>query len=225
MRLPQAVLFDLDGTLIESEHLWLKAEQITMSTWGVDWLPGDQEACLGGPFERVVAYMRDRVFEYDDSADVTSRAISDTLISNIVHLFSTTDIEWRPGAREIVHETHRLGIPTAIVTASWRVLLDTVVTNMSRQVGQFTVTVAGDEVPHSKPNPFPYLEASRRLEVDILSCLAIEDSPTGAASAIAAGARTIAVEHIAPINLPGTVVIDTLDGRDLEELWSLVYNV
>ncbi len=222
MRLPQAVLFDLDGTLLESEHLWLDAETLTMASWGVSWSASDQEACLGGPFERVVRYMHQRILTANGDETLAERDISDTLISHIVTLFSTTDIEWRPGAKEIVYETHSLGIPTALVTASWRVLLDSVLESMSRDVGEFTVSVAGDEVPLSKPDPFPYLEASRLLKVDIGSCLAIEDSPTGVASAIASGARTIAIEHIAPINAPGAIVIDSFSGHNLSALWSLV---
>jgi len=222
VRLPKAVLFDLDGTLLDSEHLWLQAEQLTMARWNIDWSVSDQEACLGGPLERVIAYMHALAVSRQCWPQPTLTEISDVLIANIVHLFSTTDIEWRPGAREIVQETHALGIPTAIVTASWRVLLDAVLDNMSSQVGKFTVSVAGDEVRFSKPDPFPYLEASRLLSVDIDLCLAFEDSPTGTASALSAGARTIAIEHVAPITTPGVLVMNTLSGRSLEELWLLV---
>jgi HAD superfamily hydrolase (TIGR01509 family) len=221
VRIPEAVLFDLDGTLLESEHLWLQAEQLTMATWDIAWSANDQKACLGGPLERVVAYMNERIPEGLRGLRPTPSEISQILITNIVHLFATTAVHWRPGAREIAQETHLLGIPTAIVTASWRVLLDAVEVNMSQEVGQFTVSIAGDEVLLSKPDPFPYQEASRRLNVDVHACLAIEDSPTGVESAVAAGARTIAVQHITPITTPGAVVINSLSGRNLEELWSL----
>lgn len=225
MRLPKAVLFDLDGTLLESEHLWLKAEQLTMARWDISWSPSDQQACLGGPLERVVAYMYELTASANLAPQPTSQEISDALISNIVHLFSTTEIEWRPGAREIVLETHRLGIPTAIVTASWRVLLDAVLEIMCDHVGSFTISVAGDEVAHSKPDPYPYLEASRLLRVGIEFCLAIEDSPTGTASAVSAGAPTVAVEHLASISVPGAAVMNSLHGRSLEELWLLARSV
>ena len=225
MRLPKAVLFDLDGTLLESEHLWLEAEQLTMAQWDIAWLPSDQQKCLGGPLERVVDYMHQLTVSANYAPQPTASEISNVLISNIVHLFSTTEIEWRPGAREIVLETHSLGIPTAIVTASWRVLLDAAIGTMSAHVGNFTISVAGDEVVRSKPDPYPYLQASRLLNVEIGSCLAVEDSPTGTISAVSAGAPTVAIEHLAPISVPGAVVMNSLSGRSLEELWLLARNV
>lgn len=224
MRLPKAVLFDLDGTLLDSEHLWLKAEMSTMSHWNVNWTSVDQQICLGGPFERVATYMHNLVTDHDDPSPTTLQGISDLLLANIVELFSTTRIAWRPGARDLVLQAHKLGIPTAIVTASWRVLLDAVLANMSADVGEFTVTVAGDEVPRSKPDPFPYARAARLLHVDPGDCLAIEDSPTGTASAVSSGAKTIAIQHVTAITVPGAVVIDTLEGLSLEKLWSLFWD-
>lgn len=221
MHLPQAVLFDLDGTLLDSEHLWLLAEQQTMQRWNVDWTPQDQEYCLGGPLERVAQYMQSRIESQRDSHVPSLAELSSTLLSHVHSLFLAEPIAWRPGARSLVEDAHARGIPTAIVTASWRLLLDAVMSNMRSHVGEFTVSIAGDEVLHSKPDPFPYLEAARLLNVPIVQCLAIEDSPTGTESAVSAGARTISVQHMTNIAVPGAITISTLEGHTVESLWSV----
>jgi beta-phosphoglucomutase-like phosphatase (HAD superfamily) len=77
------------------------------------------------------------------------------LLREVGSLFASEPIEWRPGAQALVMQAHKLQIPTVIVTASWRVLLDSVMARMSETVGDFTLSVAGDEVRKSKPHPEP----------------------------------------------------------------------
>lgn len=221
MSLPQAVLFDLDGTLLDSEYLWLNAETKTMSTWNIPWTRFDQEICLGGPLERVASYMSEMIADARAEDAPTAEEISDLLILNVLDLFQTSPITWRPGARELVIDVHERDIPTAIVTASWRILLDAVLDGMRSQVGEFSVSVAGDEVIHSKPDPFPYHEAARQLGVQIQHCLVFEDSPTGTASGVASGAKTISIEHLTPIHVPGSINVETLEGQNVQEFWSL----
>lgn len=219
--LPAAVLFDMDGTLLDSEGLWLIAEQRTMDEFGSSWTTDDQAACLGGPLERVVAYMIARArIEPPDGTAVAGR-----LLHHIETLFRSEPVRWRPGARELLGQTLDLGVPTALVTASWRRLIDAVHESMIREfdVDPFDVIIGGDEVEHSKPHPAPYLRAADRLGVPAWACLAIEDSPTGIASACASGAGVVAVPHLAVApDLPGVIVRDTLAGADLVELWGLV---
>ena len=219
--LPSAVLFDMDGTLIDSEGLWLIAERRTMAEFGAGWSEQDQEACLGGPLERVVAYMLDRAgLEQSESAVVEAR-----LLGHIEGLFIAEPLTWRPGALELLGQARELGIPSALVTASWRRLIDAVHSSMTREFGSdpFDVIIGGDEVEQSKPHPAPYLRAAERLGVPVAQCLAIEDSPTGIASAVASGAGVVAVPHLAaPPDLPGVVVCRTLAGSDLAALWALV---
>lgn len=219
--LPAAVLFDMDGTLIDSEGLWLIAEQRTMAELGGSWTEADQAACLGGPLERVVDYMiaRARV-ERADAAEVAG-----LLLHHIEELFRSEPVIWRPGALALLTQTRDRDLPTALVTASWRRLIDAVHMSMVREFGAdpFDVIVGGDEVTHSKPHPAPYLHAAERLGVQPTQCLAFEDSPTGIASAAASGAGVVAVPHLAPApDLPGVLVRDSLVGVDIGAVWGEV---
>ena len=217
--MPSAVLFDMDGTLIDSEHLWLEAEHIVMAALGGAWGQADQRECLGGPLERVVVYMLAKV-----QTAMSADEAMELLLSTMEHLLRTTPLQWRPGARTLVDETLRLGIPTALVTASWRRLIDAVEWAIDHDLGRraFSITIGGDEVEHTKPHPEPYQEAARRLGFATQMCLALEDSPTGTASALAAGCRVIAIPHIAEIeNAAGLVQISSLEGYSLQDLWRL----
>lgn len=219
MTKPKALLLDLDGTLLESEKLWLVAEQQVMQRYGYAWTSADQHHCLGGPLERVANYM-----EVKTNRAERSEIIGNELLTAVAHLFTTEPLEWRPGARDLVTQAHQLQIPTVIVTASWRSVLDTVMTRMSETVGTFTHSIAGDEVQNSKPHPEPYLCAAVSVGVSIGDCLAIEDSPTGAQSAVSAGAKVIVVEHMAKIEITDAITVTTLVGQDVESLWKLVNN-
>jgi HAD superfamily hydrolase (TIGR01509 family) len=214
---PKALLLDLDGTLLDSERLWLMAEETVMHRYGYMWTSADQQHCLGGPLERVAKYM-----EVKSDGSGRSEIIGGELLSEVAHLFTTESLVWRPGAQALVEQAHQLHILTAIVTATWRSVLDSVMTRMSESVGSFNHSIAGDEVRNSKPHPEPYLLAAMSLGVPIGECLAIEDSPTGTLSAVSAGAKVIAVEHMATIDVEGAVVLNTLVGQDVESLWKLV---
>lgn len=219
-RWPAALLFDMDGTLLDSEHLWLRAEELTMASLGAAWSAQDQANCLGGPLERVVDYMITRAGVADE---VTHEQLSEQLLHTIEWLFRTSPIDWRPGALDLLSQAHALGLPSALVTASWRRLISIVETGLIEELGvnPFTVMVGGDEVSESKPSPVPYLHAATMLGVDIADCLVIEDSPTGIAAGVASGAFVLAVPHIAqPPELPGLLIRRTLAGTSIEQLWS-----
>ena len=216
---PKALLLDLDGTLLESEKLWMIAERRVMDRYGYTWTVQDQRYSVGGPLSRVADYM-----ELQINGKQHSSIIGAELLSEVASLFESEPVEWRPGAESLVRQAHELQIPTVIVTASWRVLLDAVMARMSKNVGNFTLSLAGDEVEQSKPHPEPYLAAAAGIDVPISECLAIEDSPTGTLSAVRAGAKVIAVAHPQTIEVPGAVVLETLEGQDVESLWMLVNN-
>ena len=124
------------------------------------------------------------------------------------------------GARELLESLVAQGVPCALVTMSWELLATAVVENLPE--GTFDAVVTGDVVLHGKPHPEPYLYAARLLHVDLAACIAIEDSPPGVASAVAAGIRTIAVPH--QVKVPetvGAVQISTLTGLTPADLLPL----
>jgi HAD superfamily hydrolase (TIGR01509 family) len=214
--LPGAVLFDMDGTLIDSEGLWLAAEIEVMASLGADWTQADQAHCLGGPLERVADYMIAR-----SGADMTPEEVGTALLDGMEHRLRSTPLTWQPGARDLLDEVRSLGIPTALVSASWSRLIRAVADHVAEDLGPdvFDVVVAGDDVSRSKPHPEPYLTAARLADVDPARCLVIEDSPTGVASGAAAGCTVVAVPHIATIEVPGVLVVDSLAGWSVAALW------
>lgn len=218
--MPKAVLFDMDGTLVDSEHLWLEGERAVMHELGAQWSNADQVFCLGGPIERAVDYMISKA-----GTSMSHKDVLDRLLDVMGELYRTTDLQWQPGARDLLLECLELEIPTALVTASWRRIIDVVENSINADLGRsaFTFTVGGDEVESTKPHPEPYATAASRLGAQPHDCLALEDSPPGAQSALAAGCKVIAIPHLTPIEeAHGLVNVATLQGLNLATLWERV---
>lgn len=216
--LPRAVLFDMDGTLLDTEPIWFEAEVSVAADLGFVWTDDDQAHCLGGPLERVGRHLVDRSGNAHDLVEVSA-----VLLDRVEKLFRVSDIAWRPGAVDLLRDCLELDLPTALVTASSINLVDAVHDRMAAELGRppFDVLVTGDAVTHSKPHPAPYLMAAELLSQPIRDCLALEDSPTGVRSAWLSGCWVVAIPHIA--QLPDDLdphVVDTLLGSSLLELWS-----
>jgi HAD superfamily hydrolase (TIGR01509 family) len=198
-----AVLFDMDGLLIDSEPLWLKVETVVMARLGAEWTEADQAQLIGGSLDRSVRYMLSRATR-PEPPDV----VGEWLMSGIAELVRRSGVPIQPGARELLAEVAAAGLPHALVTSSERRFMDEVLayTGLS-----FDALVCANDVGVTKPDPEPYLLAAKLVGVPAGDCFALEDSPNGVASAQAAGCRVIAVPSLVPIEaVPGRTVVRSL---------------
>ena len=210
---PDAVLFDMDGLLVDTEPYWLETERELMADFGVIWQSEDQLYCLGGPMQKVGDYMSSLAQNRE-----SSEWFAEELIDRMAKKFE--NITLMPGIADLLDEIAALNLPTALVSASPRRLVDAVLAIFP--VSPFTVTISANDVTRGKPHPDPYLKAAAILGIDITRSLIIEDSPTGVTAARASGAFVVAVPHIAPVEpAVRSTIIDTLLGRKLKELWHL----
>lgn len=182
---PAAVLFDLDGTLIDSEPMWSAAVGTLVREHGQPWHPVDDAAIVGWSIPALVAEVLRRGVPLTE-AEVVTRLHRD------VGAVLRRGMPWRPGARHLLAALHHSGIPLALVSATHSVVVDAVVASAPADV--FTVVVAGDGPGRPKPSPDPYLHAAEALAVDPRQCVAVEDSPTGVRAALAAGTQTVTMD-------------------------------
>ncbi|MFI5556786.1 HAD-IA family hydrolase [Streptomyces sp. NPDC051738] len=211
-RLPlQAVLFDMDGTLVDTERLWWEAVELVA---GRALTEADEADVLGRPVEHTAAWLAAATgAQADVLADELHREFTDRVRAGIVP---------RPGALDLLDALAREGVPTALVTASPRAVADTVLAALGG-ASRFAVSVTADDTEHTKPAPDPYLAACRVLGVDPSRCVAVEDTETGVASAEAAGCTVLAVPSLAPIEaVPGRTVEASLEGVTPSALRSLL---
>lgn len=184
-----AVLWDLDGTIIDSEPLWMAGEHELAEKYGKTWTQEDGLALVGNSLIGSGEYIKKRL-----EADMSPEEIVDFLVLRLSTALRE-EIPWRPGARELIDALHAEGTPQALVTMSYASIAEPIAA-----VIPFGAVVTGDIVTHGKPHPDPYLMAAELLGVDAADCLAIEDSGTGATSANAAGCQVLVVPHF--VNVP-----------------------
>jgi len=187
-----AVLCDMDGLLVETESIWFAAEHEVMASLGGTWSSEHQEKFVGGPLDRMVTYMLELT-----GAPVDADEVLDRVLSTMVRMLLAGPVHWMPGAQQLVGRLNELAVPVALVSASLRPMVDAVLGHIGTE--HFAVTVSGDDVTAWKPAPAPYLRAAELVGVDPTRCVAFEDSPTGVASAHAAGCSVIAVPSLRPI--------------------------
>ena len=206
-----AILFDMDGTLIDSEPLWLKAEIEVMAEVGCHWDEQDQINCLGGPAERTERYMQER------SQNIKPYGYFINRLHEVMRARITNELDLIPNALSLLKECKDAGIKTALVTASSRDLMTIVLKRFP--LGTFDVVVSGDDVEKSKPDPAPYLLAAKQLSVDIFKCLVLEDSLTGVQSGLSSGAKVIGIPHLVQMSEhPNLRVISSLDEITLSDI-------
>ncbi|WP_084011216.1 HAD family phosphatase [Pseudofrankia sp. DC12] len=184
---PAAVLLDMDGLLVDTEHLWTISEVELAAQYGREFTPRMKQAMVGHGVDTAVPMMLSMLGVDADPAEAAR-----FLLERTVELFRTPGlVERRPGAPELLARLSAAGLATALVSSSFRSLMDPVLDNLGREF--FTVTVAGDEVARRKPYPDPYLVATAALDVDPVRCVVLEDSTTGALAGLRAGCVTVLV--------------------------------
>jgi beta-phosphoglucomutase-like phosphatase (HAD superfamily) len=210
---PEAILWDMDGTIIDSEEYWIVAETELVELFGGSWTHEQGLALVGNGLGITAEVLQ------NSGVTLTPDEIIQTLTTRVLEQLDVA-IPWRPGAPELMQEFHRLGIPQAMVTMS--------IERMARSVARLipenplTVVVAGDNVINPKPDPEAYLRAAEDLGVNVTRCIAFEDSPAGCSSASRASAFTIGVKNIVDLdNAPLDVYLQSLAGVSAEDIISL----
>lgn len=210
----RAVLWDMDGTLVDTEPYWINAEHEIVEAHGGTWSDEFAHELVGKDLMVSAQFIR-------DNSPITwepERVIEELLIRVIAQV--REHVPWRPGARELLESLREQGVPSALVTMSWRSFAEAVLDALPD--GSFAVVVTGDEVERGKPHPEPYLRAADLLGVSPSDCVALEDSPTGVASAVAAGVPTVAIPHVVAVpEQPGAVQVSSLAGIGVTELAEL----
>ncbi|SNQ48399.1 Haloacid dehalogenase superfamily protein, subfamily IA, variant 3 with third motif having DD or ED [Frankia canadensis] len=183
-----AVFFDMDGLLVDTEPIWTVAEQEAAARLGGTFTPAMKRAMIGHGIDTAVPIMVEMLGQPPAAVADTARF----LLRRSAELFREPGaIVAQPGAVELLGALHAGGVPTALVSSSFRDLMDPVLDVIGREL--FAVTVAGDEVSRRKPDPEPYLVAARHLGADPRSCVVLEDSPSGAQAGVAAACATVMV--------------------------------
>ena len=212
--LPAAVLWDMDGTLVDTEPCWMGAERGLVEEFGGTWTSQDAVRMIGLPLEPAAQILQDH------GVALPTEEIGRRLVDGVIAAVAL-ELVWQPGALELLAALREQGVPCALVTMSYRRFAEAVLSRGPE--GAFDVVVTGDEVTHGKPHPEPYLLAAEQLGVDIRHCVAIEDSRPGVASALASGARTLGVEHIQPVeSQPALSRVGSLADIDLDDLRRIV---
>jgi len=168
--LPRAVLWDMDGTLVDTEPYWIAAEFDIVESHGGTWTHDHAKALVGADLLDAGEYIRRH-----GGVERSPHEIVEMLLDRVVEKIRL-DVPWRPGARELLRGVREIGLATALVTMSWKRFSDEVLACLP--AGSFHVSVTGDEVDRGKPHPDPYLLAAERLGV-----------------APAAGCRVLGVPH------------------------------
>ncbi len=182
---PAAILFDHDGTLVDTEPVWAAAKVALAAEFGGTWTEQDTLDCLGLSMQFTLDRLRER------GVNLPDEEINNLLVAKVHETLAQQPVEFLPGIERFLLEVREAQIPAAVVTNA--------TTSVARRTanaapeGTFSVIIGNDETTHPKPNPQPYLLAAERLGVDPTQCVAIEDSPSGVRSATAAGMRVIVV--------------------------------
>ena len=204
-----SVFFDMDGLMIDSEPQWLLSESELTASYGYIWTLEDQIACLGGPLTRVGEYMHEKCNFAESPEFFTSQLI------NLQAEKMRGETPLMPGALEFVKDLQNNGVKTGLVSASPRIIVDAVLSNIGSEL--FPFSISSDDVVRTKPFPDAYLKAAEVTNSAISNCLIFEDSLTGVAAATSSGAWLIAVPHL-------VVVEESARVRSIKSLEQMSYS-
>jgi HAD superfamily hydrolase (TIGR01509 family) len=215
-----AVLWDMDGTLVDTEPYWIETEFELAERFGGTWSQEHALTLVGNDLLESGRYILRHMFTPDaPGAALTPEEIVELLLDGVVARVEQA-VPWRPGARELLAALVEQGVPCALVTMSYQRFVAPILAQLP--AGTFAEIVTGDRVSQGKPHPEPYLKAAAGLGVPPEQCVAIEDSNTGATSAAAAGCTVLVVEcHVAVEPGERRVFRDSLVGLTADELLSL----
>jgi HAD superfamily hydrolase (TIGR01509 family) len=197
--LPHAVLIDMDGLLIDSEPAWFEAEAEVLARLGFHLAPEHYERLVGLSVEGVMT----RLIELSGTG-IGWRALNDLVESEMADRLAC-GVRMMNGAKELLTALHTAAVPMALVTSSSRQVTKAVLQSVGDDL--FACVVTGDDVQHPKPHPEAYLLAAKHLGLRPEDCVALEDSPSGTASGVAAGCRVIAVPYTAPVTASDRVCV------------------
>lgn len=200
LNFPRAVLWDMDGTLVDSEPYWLLSESALARDYGASWTQENGHELIGRSLYDSSEILKNRF----NIQDLTTQQIIDRLTDSVVENLRAK-LPFRPGALELLMELRQAGVKTALVTMSMRRMALAVVESIPFQA--FDVVVAGDDVSKGKPDPEPYQKAARLLGFEPSECIAIEDSETGLRSAEAAGCLPLGIPNLLALPQTGRRVI------------------
>lgn len=215
VRTPKAVLWDMDGTLVDTEPYWIEAEQRLAESYGAEWSVHHALQLVGNDLLDSARYIK-RVTSIPLAHEEIVERLLDDVVDQLGH-----GVPWQPGALELLTALRRERTPCALVTMSYRRFVTPVLAALP--AGTFDAVITGDEVSAGKPDPEPYLAAARALGLPPSACVAIEDSHTGATSAQAAGCVTVVVPSHVPVpEITGRHRFESLVGLTVEDLAGLV---
>ncbi|WP_281189160.1 HAD family hydrolase [Nocardia kruczakiae] len=212
-----AVLWDMDGTLLDSEKLWDIGVRELAEELGGRMTDAIRHALIGADARNALRILFDGLgLELDPAAMLAAGQWLERRVTELM----AGPIPWRPGAQDALATLRTAGLPAALVTNTKRSITELCLETLGRHM--FDVSVCGDEVDSGKPAPDPYLRAARLLGVAPEDCVAVEDSPTGSAAALAAGCRVLVVPcEIAVPSRPGLEFRESLVGLTVEDLASV----
>lgn len=214
---PAACLWDFDGTVADTEPIWIGTEYELVEMLGGQWNDEHAEYLIGSDLTAAARYM----LAVAGREDLEPRWLVDQMVGRVTEkIRALPQIDWRPGALELLAALREDGVPCALVSASWRPVLEAVLDRLPEDT--FQVVVGGNEVTAGKPAPDPYLQAARLLGVDAADCIVLEDSRTGSTAGQAAGAWVVGIPNVVPLPvMPGRTIIRTLEGITPAALYAL----